>query len=151
MLFFLRLCPVYTVLILLQSSQSGPVADWCHPRPICGAGKPRFPTHFAKELRDLLKNLLQPDITKRYGMLKNGVSDIKDASFFKGMDWIALYHREVATEHVPEVKGPDDASHYEVYQEVRAVLVAGRWLLVAGCWLLPRRARVQCDHVVHVA
>ena len=84
------------------------------------AGKPRFPTHFAKELRDLLKNLLQPDITKRYGMLKNGVSDIKDSSFFKGMDWIALYHREVATEHTPAIKGPDDASHYEVYQEVRA-------------------------------
>lgn len=83
------------------------------------AGKPRFPTHFAKELRDLLKNLLQPDITKRYGMLKNGVSDIKDHSFFKGMDWIALYHREVATDHTPAIKGPDDASHYEVYQEVR--------------------------------
>ena len=37
----------------------------------------RFPGHFSKELKDLLKNLLQPDITRRFGNMRGGVSDIK--------------------------------------------------------------------------
>lgn len=83
-------------------------------------GKPRWPSFFKKELRDLLKNLLQPDITKRFGMLKNGVSDIKDHKFFDKMDWVALYHRNIDNSaFAPKVNGPDDAQHYDVYPEVR--------------------------------
>lgn len=40
-------------------------------------GKVRFPAHYTKELRDIVKNLLQLDITRRFGNLKNGVNDIK--------------------------------------------------------------------------
>ena len=31
----------------------------------------RFPSHFSSDLKDLLKNLLQVDLTKRYGNLKS--------------------------------------------------------------------------------
>ena len=74
------------------------------------SGKVRFPTHFSNELRDLLKNLLQVDLTKRYGNLKNGVSDIKGHKWFAAslatsaaasapgpIDWIAVFRREVAS------------------------------------------------------
>ncbi|CUT99588.1 cAMP dependent protein kinase catalytic subunit [Echinococcus multilocularis] len=42
------------------------------------SGKVRFPSHFSSDLKDLLRNLLQVDLTKRYGNLKNGVNDIKN-------------------------------------------------------------------------
>ncbi|CAI6365258.1 unnamed protein product [Macrosiphum euphorbiae] len=41
------------------------------------SGKVRFPSHFGSDLKDLLRNLLQVDLTKRFGNLKNGVNDIK--------------------------------------------------------------------------
>merc|ERR1719189_941019 len=42
------------------------------------SGRVRFPSHFSGDLKDLLRNLLQVDLTKRYGNLKNGVNDIKN-------------------------------------------------------------------------
>ncbi len=55
----------------------------------------RFPSHFSGDLKDLLRNLLQVDLTKRYGNLKNGVNDIKGHKWFASTDWIAVYQRKV--------------------------------------------------------
>lgn len=55
----------------------------------------RFPSHFSSDLKDLLRNLLQVDLTKRYGNLKNGVNDIKNHKWFATTDWIAIYQRKV--------------------------------------------------------
>jgi protein kinase A len=57
--------------------------------------KVKFPSHFSNELKDLLKNLLQVDLTKRFGNLKNGVADIKNHKWFGSVDWIAIYQRKV--------------------------------------------------------
>lgn len=54
----------------------------------------RFPSHFSSDLKDLLRNLLQVDLTKRYGNLKNGVNDIKGHKWFATTDWIAIYERK---------------------------------------------------------
>ncbi|VDP92082.1 unnamed protein product [Echinostoma caproni] len=58
------------------------------------SGKVRFPSHFSSDLKDLLRNLLQVDLTKRFGNLKNGVNDIKTHKWFSTTDWIATYKRE---------------------------------------------------------
>lgn len=55
----------------------------------------RFPSHFTADLKDLLRNLLQVDLTKRYGNLKNGVGDIRGHKWFSSTDWIAIYQRKV--------------------------------------------------------
>lgn len=55
----------------------------------------RFPSHFSSDLKDLLRNLLQVDLTKRFGNLKNGVADIKNHKWFGTTDWIAVYQRKV--------------------------------------------------------
>lgn len=55
----------------------------------------RFPSHFSAELRDILKNLLQVDITNRYGNLKNGANDVKNHKWFASVDWIGLYQKKV--------------------------------------------------------
>lgn len=59
------------------------------------SGKVRFPSHFSSELKELLRNLLQVDLTKRFGNLKNGVNDIKNHRWFSSTDWIAIYQKKV--------------------------------------------------------
>ncbi|CAB1344262.1 unnamed protein product [Coregonus sp. 'balchen'] len=77
----------------------------------------RFPSHFSSDLKDLLRNLLQVDLTKRYGNLKNGVNDIKGHKWFATTDWIAVYQRKVEAPFVPKFKGPGDTSNFDEYEE----------------------------------
>jgi len=81
------------------------------------SGKVRFPSHFSSDLKDLLKNLLQVDLTKRYGNLKNAVNDIKNHKWFATTDWIAIYQKKVEAPFIPKCKGPGDFSNFDDYEE----------------------------------
>jgi protein kinase A len=81
------------------------------------AGKVRYASHITNELKDLLKNLLQVDITNRYGNLKNGVQDIKGHKWFATTDWLATYERRVDPPYRPKCSGPGDASNFDDYEE----------------------------------
>ncbi|KAK2177008.1 hypothetical protein NP493_624g01024 [Ridgeia piscesae] len=81
------------------------------------SGKVRFPSHFSSDLKDLLRSLLQVDLTKRFGNLKNGVNDIKTHRWFSTTDWIAIYQKKVEAPFIPKVKGPGDFSHFDDYEE----------------------------------
>jgi len=50
-------------------------------------GEIEFPSHFSRHARDIVRSLLQADLTKRYGNLKDGVKDIKSHPWFEGVDW----------------------------------------------------------------
>ena len=63
----------------------------------CSIVQVRFPSHFSSELKDLLRNLLQVDLTKRFGNLKNGVNDIRSHKWFTSTDFIAIYQKKVKT------------------------------------------------------
>uniref|UniRef100_A0A452H5X8 cAMP-dependent protein kinase catalytic subunit alpha n=1 Tax=Gopherus agassizii TaxID=38772 RepID=A0A452H5X8_9SAUR len=73
-------------------------------------GKVRFPSHFSSDLKDLLRNLLQVDLTKCFGNLKNGVNNIKNHK------WVS-YQRKVEAPFVPKCKGPGDMSNFDDYEE----------------------------------
>ena len=47
-------------------------------------------------LKDLLGRLIQVDLSKRIGNLKNGVTDIKDHVWFDKINWVALANKEVS-------------------------------------------------------
>lgn len=81
------------------------------------SGKVRFPSHFSSDLKDLLRNLLQVDLTKRFGNLKNGVNDIKGHKWFATTDWIAIYQKKVEAPFIPKSKGPGDSSNFDDYEE----------------------------------
>jgi len=81
------------------------------------SGKVRFPSHFSSDLKDLLKNLLQVDLTKRYGNLKNAVNDIKNHKWYATTDWFAIYHKNVEAPFIPKCKGPGDYSNFDDYEE----------------------------------
>jgi serine/threonine protein kinase len=76
-------------------------------------GKYKCPSHFSSDLKDLLKNLLQLDLTKRYGNLKNGTKDIKYHKWFGSTHWIAIFEKRVKAPYVPK----PDKDHYDKYDE----------------------------------
>ena len=59
------------------------------------AGKIQFPSHFDVNAKDLIKRLLTADRTKRLGNLKGGADDVKKHKWFKGLDWDALYNKQI--------------------------------------------------------
>ena len=76
--------------------------------------------------KDLISNLLQTDLTKRFGNLKNGSEDIKNHKWFAGIDWEALAgsakgtieeDRLVFPPFVPTCGGDDDTSNFQEYDE----------------------------------
>jgi protein kinase A len=69
------------------------------------------------DLKDLLRNLLQVDITNRYGNLRNGVQDVKGHRWFTGADWSALYEKKVPAPFVPSCSGPGDPNNFDDYEE----------------------------------
>lgn len=81
------------------------------------SGKVRYPTHFSNESKDLLRNLLQVDVTKRFGNLKNGPNDIKTHPWFNGLDWLGSYHKQETAPFLPKVAGPGDCSNFDDYDE----------------------------------
>lgn len=73
------------------------------------SGHLRFPSHFSVDLKDLLKNLLQVDLTKRIGNLKNGVNDVKQHRWFNKIDWIDIYERRIKAPYLPK----EEYEHYD--------------------------------------
>ncbi|GAB1862874.1 cAMP-dependent protein kinase catalytic subunit beta-like [Camponotus japonicus] len=83
------------------------------------AGKYKFAHHFGEELRDILKNILQVDLTRRYGNLKDGSMDIKKHRWFQSIDWIEIYHQKVQPSFIPHcINGNSGlASNFDHYDE----------------------------------
>lgn len=81
------------------------------------AGKVRYPTYFDVLAKELLKNLLVGDLSKRYGNLRAGSSDIFAHGWFAEVDWDKLYRREIPAPYVPKIEGDGDASQFDRYQE----------------------------------
>lgn len=81
-------------------------------------GKLEFPSHFSRASRDIIKKLLQADLTKRYGNLKGGARDIKAHPWFSSVDFDALLRRQTKPPIVPAVKGEDDTSNFDDYSDL---------------------------------
>lgn len=81
------------------------------------SGKYRCPSSFNGNLRDLLRNTLQVDITKRFGVMKNGALDFKNHAWFKGIEWDSILNCRMPPPFVPKYKTPGDTSNFERYEE----------------------------------
>lgn len=76
------------------------------------SGKYKYASHFSFELKEVIKNLLQVDLTRRYGNLKNGVDDIKQCSWFSSIKWLEIYMKTVPAPWKPPCKSPDDLTNF---------------------------------------
>ncbi len=80
-------------------------------------GKIDFPPHLDPNARDLIKRFLTADRTKRIGNLKAGAEDIKKHRWFKGLDFVALYSKQIPPPIVPQVAHQGDTSNFDKYPE----------------------------------
>lgn len=81
------------------------------------AGKYRCPGHFTTELKDLIGHTLQVDVTRRYGVLKDGVLDFKNHKWFKEVDWDNLLNSRIRPPFIPKVKSPGDTGNFDQFEE----------------------------------
>jgi serine/threonine protein kinase len=70
------------------------------------AGDVTLPAHLSGPARDLLRNLLVADTTRRFGCRVGGVGDVMRHRFFEGLDWGALAARALPPPYVPPPPGP---------------------------------------------
>lgn len=80
-------------------------------------GKISFRRGYDKNAKSLTKRLLTPDLTKRYGCLKNGALDIKMSKWLADMDFDALLGKKLEAPIKPELSGATDTSNFEEYPE----------------------------------
>jgi protein kinase A len=78
--------------------------------------KIEFSSDFDEKSRSLIKHLLEPELSKRYGNLKNGVNDIKNHLFFRSMNWDKLLKQEIEAPFIPKIKD-NDLKYYNVYPD----------------------------------
>nr|XP_034840107.1 cAMP-dependent protein kinase catalytic subunit alpha-like [Maniola hyperantus] len=81
------------------------------------SGKYRCPSNFNGDLRDLIRNTLQVDISKRFGVMRNGVLDFKNHRWFKGIEWDAILNCRSTPPYTVKFKHPGDTTNFERYDE----------------------------------
>jgi len=57
-----------------------------------------------RNAKSLVKHILQADLSKRYGNLKDGVKDIKTHRFFKSLSWEDLLAKKIKPPYIPPLK-----------------------------------------------
>ncbi|KAL0228313.1 hypothetical protein RCL1_004456 [Eukaryota sp. TZLM3-RCL] len=76
-----------------------------------------FPSHFDAVTKDLIRRLLTPEPSRRLGNLRGGITDIMNHRFFRSINWKMLLEKQYTPPIIPNVKGPDDCSKFDVYEE----------------------------------
>lgn len=79
-------------------------------------GKVHFPKDFDNDAKSLVKHLLTIDLSKRYGNLKNGVSDIKNHRYLNSISWSNLFSKKIAPPFKPVLRSTSDTSHFSPYE-----------------------------------
>lgn len=81
------------------------------------AGKYRCPGHFTSDLKDLIGRVLQVEVSRRYGVLRDGVLDFKNHKWFKEIDWDSLLNSRIRPPFVPNVKSPGDTENFDLFED----------------------------------
>ena len=71
-------------------------------------------------MQDLIRRLLKKNPQLRLGCLLGGAEDVKKHKWFEGIDWDELQARRfrgIDKDWVPELKGDDDTSKFDHYDD----------------------------------
>eukprot|EP00163_Fabomonas_tropica_P025872 TRINITY_DN456_c0_g1_i2.p1 TRINITY_DN456_c0_g1~~TRINITY_DN456_c0_g1_i2.p1 ORF type:complete len:601 (+),score=105.23 TRINITY_DN456_c0_g1_i2:546-2348(+) len=76
--------------------------------------KAPIPKKWSPATKDFVRRLLEKDASKRLGSGPNGDTDIMMHPFFDGVDWDAVYDRQIKPPYKPVLpEGQDDASNFD--------------------------------------
>jgi serine/threonine protein kinase len=78
-----------------------------------------YPKDMDVKALDLVKRLLEVDVSKRYGCRRRGADDVKRHKWFKGIDWRQLLHRNASggVPFVPRLRSSDDTARFNRYPD----------------------------------
>jgi len=76
-------------------------------------GKYRAPKYFSTEVKDLVKGLLQRKTTKRLGVIKGGVKNIKQHEWFQDFGWEKVINMTQPPPYKPRVRDQNDYSNFK--------------------------------------
>jgi len=76
-------------------------------------GKVKYPPHFSMEAKDLCRQLLEPQPTRRLGVIQGGAQHIKEHPWFAGFDFKALVEKKLTPPYKPKIKNQFDVSNFD--------------------------------------
>lgn len=79
------------------------------------SGTVRYTRSFDKAAKHLTKKLLTADLTRRFGCLKSGSSDIRRSKFFDDIDFQSLLAKHLPAPIIPCIKDAADTSNFDTY------------------------------------
>jgi hypothetical protein len=63
----------------------------------------KFSKQFDKDCKSIVLKLVEPDLSKRYGNLKNGINDIKTHQFFRDVNWTDMILQKFTMPFIPNI------------------------------------------------
>lgn len=58
--------------------------------------------------------LLNKDPSQRLGSGSNGLSNIKNHQFFKGLDWAKVYNKEITSQYIPSEESKQKFLYFQI-------------------------------------
>jgi len=117
---------------------------------------PEIPQHFDPHAKEHVGKLLVKERSKRLGNSKNGAEDIKKHKWYRGLNWAALYNKQMpppleGCQEVPTISSPTDIRQFDPYptssEENGPLLDASRDTSLFAAWDPPPSAsRSQGTH-----
>lgn len=80
-------------------------------------GRFEVPRHIDSKAKDLIKQLVVLDRTKRLGCVKGGGSAVKQHQWFAGIDWADLVMGRLQPPFLPKLSGKGDSHYFEQYPD----------------------------------
>ncbi len=80
-------------------------------------GKVRYPHGMSPEARELIGGLCTVNPSQRLGNISGGAQRVKSHPFFNGIDWHALYYRQMKGPIIPHLRHAADASNFDDYED----------------------------------
>ena len=81
-------------------------------------GALRFPKSVDSDSKSIIKHLLESDLSKRYGNLKNQAQDVKDHRFFDHINWQSLEEKAIQPPYVPQLKSSTDTTNFSAIGKI---------------------------------
>ncbi|CAH0753270.1 unnamed protein product [Bemisia tabaci] len=75
----------------------------------------RIPRSLSVKARSALRGFLQKNPAERLGCLPDGFKDIESHAFFRNIDWIMLYDKQIPTPYQPELDSELDLSNFDPF------------------------------------
>lgn len=92
------------------------------------SGNPSMPTFFTRNLSDLIKKLLRSQQGKRLGNTRGGTAAVVKHKWFSSFDWASIESGEAKAPYMPTIKGKDDVTNFDQFDEGDAAVSTQWWL-----------------------